>query len=431
MYYIRVRFGRGIAAIPLMFLLFGVPTHADVIQDMSLLTMNTMNATGYPQVTAEEQRPNFSLDMPTAHIAMYDATNAIAKKAKPFAAIPQSPTAGAAIDYAAAAANCRVLAGLFPSRAPVYQAACARYQPSSAGTWAQRRGIAVGVEVGDDVLAFRANDGRLNPITYTPNGAPDDFVPVPATPTPVFVYLPFVRPFAVPSATKFRAYGPPDLTSAVYARDFNETKAWGGTVSALRTPEQAELARFATENPATFLPRNFARFANSDRSVAENARLLAMLWVGAGDSFITLFDSKYFYRFVRPQTAIPHADVDGNPATEADTSWTPYVTTPNHPEYPAGHGCSGGILAGVLPTYFGTKYIDFDVDSTVTNTTHYYKNVDEYVHDFQVARIYGGMHWRTSSVQGTEQCKEVSRWVTKNNFQLLRSYPHHHGNGKG
>ena len=36
------------------------------------------------------------------------------------------------------------------------------------------------------------------------------------------------------------------------------------------------------------------------------------------------------------------------------------------------------------------------------------------------------MHFRTSAVQGTELCKAVSKWVTKNNFQLLRSRPSHH-----
>ena len=415
----------GAAALMLTVLFaFAAPARADVIQDMSLLTMNTMNATGYPQVTDSEKRPTFILDMPTAHIAMYDATNAIAKKAKPFTAVPSSPTLGAAIDYAAAAATCQVLAGLFPNRLPVYQSACAPYQSTSAGTPAQLKGIAVGIEVGNDVLAFRANDGRMNPITYTPTGVPGDFVPVPATPLPVSIYIPFVRPFTMSSAMQFRAYGPPDITSAIYARDFNETKAWGGTVSALRTPDNEELARFATENPATFVPRNWAWFANSDRSIADNARLLAMIWVSAGDSFIALFDSKYFYRFWRPQTAIPQADVDGNPATDADTSWTPFVPTPNHPEYPAGHGCDGGVTAAVLTRYFHTKWVSFDVTSTVTNTTRHYENVYPYVHDLQDARIYGGMHWRNSVVAGTEQCKQVSRFVMDHNFQLLHPWPH-------
>ena len=75
------------------------------------------------------------------------------------------------------------------------------------------------------------------------------------------------------------------------------------------------------------------------RSLADNARGMAMLWVAQADARITCFESKYFYDFWRPTSAIRFADTDGNAATTMDAAWTPVVPTPNHPEYPSAHMC--------------------------------------------------------------------------------------------
>jgi hypothetical protein len=253
------------------------PSRADVVADWNALATSTINATGYPAVTPEEQRPTYMLDLATVHVALYDAVTAIAGDYQPFAAAPSTSAAGASIDSAAGAATCRVLQGLFPNRSAVYATACAGFQPGSPGSAAQTQGVAVGVEVADAVLALRANDGRATAATYTPSGGPGNFAPFPNTPTPANVFLPYVRPFAVTSAAQFRAYGPPALGSRVYTRDFREVKAVGGTVSTIRTPDQEELARYATKAPPTYWPRNLRRFASAERTVAENARLQALL----------------------------------------------------------------------------------------------------------------------------------------------------------
>ena len=203
------------------------------------------------------------------------------------------------------AATCRVLQVLFPNRAPVYSQACAGYLPSSTGTPAHLKGVAVGVDVADKILALRKDDGRSTVVTYTPTGTPGSFVPFPPTPTPAGINVPFVRPFTMTSASQFRAYGPPDLTSARYARDLNESKAVGGAVSAIRTPEQEELARFATENPGIYTPRLIRSFADDSRSVVQNARLQAMMWVAQADVTISCFDSKYYFAVMAPSCGDP------------------------------------------------------------------------------------------------------------------------------
>jgi hypothetical protein len=47
-----------------------------------------------------------------------------------------------------------------------------------------------------------------------------------------------MKTFAIESATQFRADGPPDLTSATWAADFNETKSYGALNNSPRTPLQ-------------------------------------------------------------------------------------------------------------------------------------------------------------------------------------------------
>jgi hypothetical protein len=358
-------------------------------------------------------RPIYSTDLATLHVAMYDAVNAIAGGYEAFAVSPTSPTAGASAEAAAGAAACRVLQGLFPNRAPQYATPCLPYQATSQGSEATLRGIAVGIEVANGVLALRSNDGRTTNVVYVPGSEPGDFRGV----NPVNTFGPFVRPFTLRSPAQFRADGPPALGSATYAADFNEVKRLGASGSIVRSPEQEEIARFHTEPPPRFWPRNLRPFISDGRSLLENARLTAMVWVAQSDVTVACFESKYEYEFWRPQTAIPLAETDGNDATTDDDGWTPVVPTPNHPEYPAAHACAAGAAAEVLRSFFGTKKLGFAFSSTVTGTEHAFASTDDMVKELQVARIYGGMHFRTSTVHGKVLGTKVGRWVSTRYFR--------------
>jgi hypothetical protein len=398
------------------------PLHAraDVVTYFDEIATNTINAAPAPSdTTPEEKRPVYFADLATVHVAIYDAVNAIVGGYEEYRVRPRSPTSGASVDAAASAAACKILQGLFPNRGTQYANACAIYLGSIPDGFAKTKGIAVGEEVAFKILALRANDGRSTNVIYTPGSDPGDFRPV-ALP-PVNTFVPFMAPFATKSASQFRADGPPELDTKTYAKDFNEVKALGVAGGAALTTEQQDIARFYTEPPPQFWPRNLRGFAKGSQRVADNARLMAILWVAQADALITCFESKYYYDFWRPRSAIPLADSDGNDATLADPGWTPFVPTPNHPEYPAAHACNGGAVAEALRQFFGTKKIGFDFNSTVTSTVHHFDSTDDLVKEEQVARIYGGMHFRTSTVDGKVLGMKVAKWVTKNYFQ-----PKHH-----
>ena len=388
---------------------------ANVVSDWHATAINTINVPASPAGATPEERAG-GPDIATVQIAVYDAVIAIAGTHRPFAVTPTTPSAGASAEAAVIEAAYRVLKGLFPSRGDKYETAHANGLAAIADGDAKARGIAIGAETAAGALALRANDGRTVALApFVPGTAPGEFRGA----NPVNRQWPFIRPFTLRSADQFRPEPPPDLTSDLYARDFNETKAMGGAVSSLRTAEQLDLARFHTESPAVAPYRNQRRFATVNVSLVDNARLLAIMSVAISDAIIGCFDAKYHYRFWRPQSAIPLAAGDGNPATEPDTAWAPVVPTPNHPEYPAAHGCASAATAESLREFYGTKKLAFDWDSTVASVvqkTRHYESTDDFLRDVVDARVFGGMHYRNSGEVGVHLGRKTAQWVMRYHF---------------
>jgi hypothetical protein len=378
--------------------------------EVAVATVNVPpSATG----TAEEQRPNSAVDLATVHVAVYDALMAIVGTHRPYAITPAPVASSASQEAAVAAAAYRVLLGLFPNRTAQYQAAYDADVAAIPDGPSKTQGLAVGAEVAAGILALRANDGRsvvLAPFVTGTN--PGEFRGV----NPIGRPNVFIKPFALTRLDQFRAPGPPALTSAEYAADVNEVKALASTLSTTRTPDQTDLSRFNTEAPPILNPRTLRTFAMTDRSLADQARLMAMLTVAQADAGNACFDSKYHYLFWRPISAIT-LDGDNNPATTQDAAWLPHVNTPNHPEYPAAHSCVTTSTAEILRNFYGTPNITFDINSTVTGTTRRYTSTQQWIEEIAMSRIAGGMHFRTSTVHGTAIGRSVAAWVVAHHFQ--------------
>jgi hypothetical protein len=390
------------------------PTNNNAVAYWHDVGAATINATAAVATTPEEQRPSFATDLATMHLAIYDAVSAIDGHYKPFLpATPRSPASGASMDAAVSAAAYGVLSALFPNRGAQYQAAYDSYVAAIPAGEAKTRGLALGAEVARAIVANRSNDGRAVVLpAYVPGTAPGKFRGV----NPINRFFPYIRPFTMTSAAQFRPGPPPALDSAAYATDLNEVKALGGAVSATRTPAQLETARFHSEAPPTYFTRNFGKFARTTANVADAARLMAIIYVGYADAIDACVEAKYFYEAWRPLSAIPLADTDNNPATAADPGWTPSVPTPNHPEYPGAHSCSAGALGELLRQYYGTEKLTYTFDSTVTGTTRTYTTTGALAEESKVARIYGGMHFRYSTIAGAELGKQVANWTLQHQF---------------
>jgi len=83
--------------------------------------------------------------------------------------------------------------------------------------------------------------------------------------------------------------------------------------------------------------------------------MFAAVDMSEADAFIAVWHAKYLYGFWRPITAINLADTDGNPATTADPSWTPLLTTPPYPDHVSGYSGLTGAFSRALADTLDTR----------------------------------------------------------------------------
>jgi hypothetical protein len=293
-------------------------------------------------------------------------------------------------------------------------------------------GIAVGKAASDDLVSLRANDGR-NAVITTPYGtgplAPGVwvFAPPPSLQSAQTPWVAFMRPFLLNRSSQFRVDPPPALSSDEWAAEFNEVKAYGAVNSGLRTAEQTAIAQFWNGNVINADNQALRDAATSRRmDLVDTARLLAMGDLVETDALIACFDSKYAYTFWRPVTAIRNAGIDGNPATTADPSWTPLLTTPNHPEYPAAHGCATAALARVFAAALGTRRINVDIPgatggATSLTTSRHYTTVADLEREIVNARVWAGLHYRGSVEVGVDLGRDIARWTLHRYFRPVHA----------
>lgn len=365
-----------------------------------------------------------SVEAAIVQIAVYDAVNAICGypftpyAVKPDVQMPALPEA------AVAAAAHDVLVALYPAQVTTLDQLYADYLDVIPGHHQGKlNGIAVGQQAAAAILALRANDGRNAGSSWTaPAPGPGTWQPTPPGLLPAATpWIRFVTPWTMTSPSQFRVPPPPALDSAIWVQDYNEVKDYGGAVSSVRTPEQSDLGVFVG-GPGVHPMRQWhgtwrGIAADQRLSILGAARLFAMLSTVASDALIGCWDSKFEYAFWRPVTAIRAGG--GNPNLVADPTWIGRVITPNHPEYPAAHGCFSGSVVEVLTAYFGTDQLHFTMSSPAPGLLQPVRSYDRFsqvLTDILDARIYGGMHYRNSTTVGAELGQEVARQAIEHFF---------------
>jgi len=355
-------------------------------------------------------------------IAVYDAVNAVHGGYQPFYYSGKAAR-GASEGAAAIAASHRVLAFYFPLQAPALDAQfLASLNQLSADPAAKLAGVATGEASAAALIAARAGDGLEANISYTPGSGPGVWQPTPPKFLPALTpWLAHMRPFTLASASQFRPEGPLPLGSEEWTDDYNLTRVLGEVDSLVRTPAQTEIGLFWTEHPGRQYARAFNYLvANYNLNAAESARLLAMLWTGAADAAIGCWDAKFTYNFWRPVTAVRAGG--GNSSLVADADWTPLGTTPNHPEYPAAHGCVTGAVSSLIRDYFQTRKVHIVVDSLAFSDgvhTHSFDDTRDLFEEVFWARIYAGFHYHHSLEDGGALGRRVSKQLVRRNFREL------------
>jgi hypothetical protein len=346
-------------------------------------------------------------------MAMFDAVNAVLDgHYRPFASKPAS-TPGASPEAAAIRAAYIVALHEFPTQSVMIETA---YAGSIAALAASPEAIADGIVVGEnaanEVLELREGDQRdLPDLTgYTPGSGPGVWMPTPpSSASPQTPFLQFVRPFGYDDPTRFRPDPPPALDSKTYTMDYNEVKDLGRATGSSRTAEQSATALFWSPSASALWSANVRGLA-STMDLLTAARFEAIGIAAVTNALIACWDAKYTYMYWRPITAIRAGDTDGNSETEPESGWTPFIVTPAHPEYPAAHSTVGAGVLGFYTVWFDTDQfpLKFRGNGGVVRD---YTSVNEIHAEEGNARVWGGMHWRNSTIVGTSVGSKVGKYT--------------------
>lgn len=361
------------------------------------------------------------------HAAMFDAYNGIERRYTPILVEPNAPS-GASRRAAVVSAAYTALAALFPSRAAVLadsyaESVSALTGDDDDGGRAHQLGLDWGTEVALAVLARRSGDGFSGSYpAFTGGTAVGQWRPVPPATAMSAQGLAFTVPFVLESSVQFRPASPRPLTSEEYTSDFNLVKALGRRTGSMRTDEQTALAPFWEGNASVHWNQAANQMARANGlSLSQSNRLFAVLNIAMADAAITIWSAKRLYGDSpgevtwRPATAIPLAGGDFNADTTADPGWLPLVTTPSHPEYPAGHPALNGAAATVLRRHFS------DAQTFTLTTTglpsRTYESISAARRDGNDARVWGGMHYPTTVAISDGLGETIAEYVHANAMQ--------------
>ncbi len=167
------------------------------------------------------------------------------------------------------------------------------------------------------------------------------------------------------------------------------------------TPQQQEIATFWVDTPGiTGTPSGhwvLIQIALVDQfgmSLNRAAEMFMKTNVALADSFIAAWSLKYQDLLLRPETYI---------IAYIDPRWSPYIASPNFPEYPSGHSVVSGAAAQVLQDMFGQVAF---TSVTFPNGQRMQRSFTSFFHaanEAAISRMYGGIHYRAAIENGVEQ----------------------------
>jgi hypothetical protein len=332
--------------------------------------------------------------------AMYDAVNATADVPPRAAAIvPAREGVDASPSAAAAGAAHDVLATLFPAQTATYDQQLKRDLTAVRSKPRANRGRAYGHDVALQVLAARANDGSSPDETQPGDPSIGKFEL--AWPGAQFRNL---EPFAIADPSAYVGAGPPPLGSPEYMDALHTTRVLGGDTPA----DPAKRATYdywalggRTNQPAGAWLQ-IAGAVSQDLSLADTARLFALESMALADTVAPTYTTKYVHHSWRPKRAIRELGVD--------PAWNPRAgTAGSSPEYTSGHSSFSTAGATVLAGFFCDDEVPFAL--TTDAGTRGYGRFSEAAEEAGISRIYGGVHFPFSNVDGATAGQAVASEV--------------------
>lgn len=349
-----------------------------------------------------------------AFLAAHDALNAIVPVYSSYLGSESVPDADP--DAAVAAAMHDVLVHELPFAVALldseYNTALAALPVADSTTV----GVALGRRRAAAMLTARAADGFANAqgpfIEGTAPGAyrftpPFDFAAD-------VLWGDVMKPFSIASASAYRVAAPYAVTDPAYTTDYNEVRSLGAAVASTRTADQSQLGIFWLESTNDAWMKVALQLAPTRSMLGwELMRTLALIQVAQADAYTACIESKYFFKFWRPITAIRLGDSDGNAATVGDPTWTSFdPVCPPIPDYPSGHSASAGAGAVALAQAFGGDTASFTHQSvSLPGVTRSFTSFTQAQDEIGLSRICVGYHFRLAVNAGIAQGRQVADQV--------------------
>lgn len=351
-------------------------------------------------------------------LAMFEALNAIDRRYESYLGLPLGD-ARASQDAAAISAAYGVLVAHYPGQKTALDENRTLALAGVRDSRAREAGRAIGEAAAAAALAAGGIDPAIAQVDYRPRTRAGEWVP-----TQLPVFEPFsiaFRPWILKRVDEIRPPAPPAMTSARWARDYDEVKRLGGRTSSERTEAQTLMARYRI-TPDMMPALRLAADAPGRRLV-DNARLFALVEMASDDAGMATAEAKLHYNFWRPVTAIRNGEDDGNPATAPDPKWVPLINTPNHPEYPCGHCNYAGVVAEIMSAEVGPRPasgVRVSSYSLPNAAVQVIPSWDDWASEVSFSRTLGGVHYRFSNEAGEAIGRNVAR---KALASLMRPLP--------
>lgn len=301
-------------------------------------------------------------------------------------------------------------------------------------------GVAWGLSIANDILAWRSGDGAdvAGSASYSPVGTVGYWQQTSAA-SALLPGFGNVNTFAIGSTSGFTGTLPGSsvanyLTTGQYATDFNQVKDLGGQSSLTRTADQTLQAYFWAGGDGTVkVPGMWNQIAimaatDANLGVFDTARLFAAMNVAMADAGIAAWAEAYETQFWRPETAIANGgdgffDTDGNPSTDGDAFWLPLINSPSYPEYAASQAAFSAAAAAVLAEYLGDNH-SFTLGSDIngngsTDLERDFTSFSQAANEAAQSGIYAGTQFGTSVTDGQALGSDVANYVLNNNFALV------------
>jgi len=256
------------------------------------------------------------------------------------------------------------------------------------------RSVAFGKSIADAIFAWSLTDSYIqnNALPYTPPVGFGLWVPTSPAP-PAAPFWGNDRRIIAGSGDNDEP-GSPIPYSETPGSDFYNQVNDLYQASKVLTTDQKNMALFWRDVPGVSTPGHWMSIARqaisqSHSNLAQAALAYALSGICANDAVISVFHYKYIYNQVRPVTYI--RNVIG------DASYSSFIPTPNHPEYPAAHAFVSSAIAEGLTAALG------NVGPLTDHTWDYlgfpartFNSFREFAQDAGNSRFYGGIHYQPS-----------------------------------